>query len=92
MIGSQFLISSLYITLIIGFIVTSPANLGNWMAVKNLVTSISFGLFLIFYTLVFTKLVLRLKTHYKVFYLQEKTRIFVISSLLLFSLVFRIVI
>ena len=55
-------------------------------------TSISFGLFLIFYTVVFAKLVRRLKTHYPVFFNIEKKKIYTISGLLLFSIVVRIII
>jgi hypothetical protein len=59
--------------------------------IKSTYTSIAFGLFLLAYVILFTILVIRLKRKFPIFFATEKKRIYTISSLIIISLIARVI-
>ncbi len=89
----QFIILTIFGTIIIGMSLSFDFNgVRLWFSVKTIVTIICFSAFLIAYLIVFGVLLVRLKTYYPNFYKIQKKRIVIVASLLIFSMVSKIVV
>ena len=57
---------------------------------RNIFMSVLFSIFLVIYLAVFLKLILQLKMHFPHFFENEKQRIYILGSIILFSILCRI--
>lgn len=89
----QFIILVTFGSIIIGLSLNfNNAGIRLWYDVKSIVTIICFSIFLIVYLVVFGVLIVRLKAQYPNFYKMQNKRIFTVASLLIFSMLSKILI
>lgn len=89
----QCIIVAIFGSIVIGLSVNFNGNgIKLWFGVKNIVSIICFSTFLFSYLIVFGVLMIRLKTYFPNFYKMQKKRIVTVASLLIFSMISKIVI
>ncbi len=65
-------------------------NYLNWTKARNLFLSIAFMVFFFIYAIVFLRLILQLKEHFPHFFMKEKSRLYSLGTIIMFSIVCRV--